>query len=69
LAKPVVVLKEDKNGRNKVFYDTKKETVMTLDEFLAQIQAGEYPGYAVKEINGKPTPVSNRDGRRSNNLG
>lgn len=66
--KPVVVLKEDKNGRNELFFDLVKNVMLSREEFVAAIEAGNYPSYAVKMINGLPTPVSNPDGRETNNL-
>jgi hypothetical protein len=68
-SKPVIVLNEDENGRNQIFYDTVKKEVLSAQEFVALIESGKYPGYAVKEIKGVPTPVSNPDGRGTNNLG
>ncbi len=67
-SKPVIVLTEDENGRNQTFFDLVKKTVLTREEFVSQIEAQNYPGYSVKQINGVLTPVSNPDGRRSNNL-
>jgi len=64
----VIVLVESKTGRNELFFDTVKREVLTADGFVARIQAGEYAGYTVKEIKGVLTPVSNPDGRRTNNL-
>ncbi len=68
-SKPVIVLNEDENGRNQIFYDTVKKEVISAQEFVALIESGKYPDYAVKEIKGVPTPVSNPDGRGTNNLG
>ena len=68
-SRPVIVLLENEKGRNDVFYDTIKNQVYLRDEFIAKIQAGEYPGYTVKTINGIETPVSKPDGRGTNNLG
>lgn len=67
-SKPVIVLTEDENGRNQTFLDLVKNQVLTREEFVSQIEAKNYPGYTVKQINGIPTPVSNSDGRRTNNL-
>ncbi len=68
-SKPIVAIKEDKNGRNELFFDIVKKQVFTLAAFLEQIDAGEYPGYVVKNVRGKPTPVSKPDKRRTNNIG
>lgn len=67
-SKPVVVLKEDGQGRNELFFDLIKLRTMTSDDFIARIHLGEYPGYSIKVIHGLPTPVSKPDGRRINNL-
>jgi len=67
-SKPVVVLKEDKNGRNELFFDLVKNLMFSREEFVAAIEAGNYPAYTVKMIKGLPTPVSNPDGRETNNL-
>jgi hypothetical protein len=68
-SKPVIVLHEKKDGRNDVFFDTKTGTVLAVEEFVSLIEAGKYPGYSVKLIHGRPTPVSNPDHRGNNNLG
>ena len=46
-----------------------KNQILTAKDFVALIQEGHYPGYAVKAIQGILTPVSNPDGRTINNLG
>lgn len=68
-SKPIVVLKEDKKGRNKIFFDTLKGEILTVDEFVSLIEAGQYPGYSIKNVQGKSTPVSKPDGHGTNNLG
>ncbi len=67
-SKPVVVLREGPTGRNKLFYDKVRRVLFTPDEFIAAIEGGEYPGYTVRMVRGKPTPVSRPDGRTTNNL-
>ena len=67
-SKPIVVLKEDKKGRNELFFDLVKNVPLTREEFVTAIEAGSYPGYTVKVIHGIATPVSNPDGRQTNNL-
>lgn len=67
--KPVIVLMEDKRGRNELFYDTLKQQVLSADSFISEIEKGFYPGYSVRVINGISTPVSRRDKRDVNNLG
>lgn len=65
----VIVLDENKTGRNNLFFDLTKKMVLTRDEFVASIQAGAYPQYSVKNIDGLLTPVSKPDNRPVNNLG
>ncbi|MCY4643506.1 MAG: hypothetical protein OXB88_02715 [Bacteriovoracales bacterium] len=67
-SKPVIVLEEGEKGRNEIFFDVEKEEILSRSDFVAKIQAGEYSGYTVKEINGVLTPVSNPDSRETNNL-
>lgn len=67
-SKPIVVLKEDENGRNELFFDLVKNSVFSREEFIAAIQSGLYPTYTVKIINGLPTPASKPDSRETNNL-
>jgi hypothetical protein len=68
-SKPVVVLAEDKNGRNELFLDVIKRRIFDRGEFISSIQSGEYTGYTLKEVKGVLTPVSNPDSRQTNNLG
>jgi hypothetical protein len=68
-SKPIVAIKKDKNGRNELFFDIVRQQIFTLAEFLDQIAVGSYPGYVVKDIRGRPTPVSKSDKRRTNNIG
>ena len=67
MSKPIVVLKEDKNGRNELFFDLVKNIPLNREEFIRAIETGGYPDYTVKNIHGVPTPVSNPDGRQTNN--
>lgn len=69
LSKPVISLSKSATGRNDMYFDLQKRSVMTRSQFVALIQAGEYRGYSVKLIRGVETPVSRRDGRRTNNIG
>lgn len=68
-AKPVIVLIEDKSGRNELFFDLVKKILLSREDFVELIQAGLYPSYTVKTIEGVLTPVSNPDSRNTNNLG
>jgi hypothetical protein len=42
---------------------------MTRGQFVREINNGNYENYHVRNINGIPTPVSNPDSTRNNNLG
>lgn len=42
---------------------------MTRSQFVREINKGNYENYHVRNINGLPTPVSNPDSKRNNNLG
>lgn len=67
-SKPLVVLEEGEKGRNLTFLDMISGEVMGRDIVVARIEAGNYPNYTVKVINGISTPVSKPDGRETNNL-
>jgi hypothetical protein len=69
MAKPIVALTKSKSGRNEIYFDLLKRSVMTREELVALITAGKYRGYSVKLIRGIETPVSKRDGKRINNIG
>lgn len=65
----VSVTKESNTGRNERFHDNYKGTDMTRSQFVREINNGNYENYHVRNINGIPTPVSNPDSTRNNNLG
>lgn len=65
---PVIVLKEDKSGRNILFADLHKKTVMSRSEFIEAIESNRYPGYRIATRKGVPTPVSRPDSNKGNNL-
>ena len=67
--KRVSVTKESNTGRNERFHDNYKGTDMTRSQFVREINNGNYENYHVRNINGIPTPVSNPDSTRNNNLG
>ena len=67
-SKPVIVLQEDKSGRNELFFDLVKNTMLSREKFVAAIKSGHYPSYTIKIINDLPTPVSKPDSRKTNNL-
>lgn len=65
----VSVTRESNTGRNERFHDNYKGTDMTRSQFVREINNGNYGNYHVRNINGIPTPVSNPDSTRNNNLG
>ncbi|PRM91236.1 hypothetical protein CJ672_10210 [Arcobacter cryaerophilus gv. occultus] len=65
----VSVTRESNTGRNERFHDNYKGTDMTRSQFVREINNGNYENYHVRNINGIPTPVSNPDSTRNNNLG
>ena len=66
--KRVTVTSESESGRNQKFHDNRTGADMTRADFVRQIDAGNYPNYHVRNINGVKTPVSNPDGKEGNNL-
>lgn len=65
----VIVLDEDKNGKNRIFYDLNKKLVMKKNEFVTFIKHGDYPNYELRVIGGNEIPVSKKDPLSTNNLG
>lgn len=65
----IVVLKENEKGVNEYFYDFTTSKVLSRSEFVAEIKAGNYPGYSVRSVNGSDYPFSKRDKDPLNNLG
>lgn len=63
------VTKETETGRNTGFQDNRTGQRMNRPEVVSKIEAGVYPGYHVRNINGLDTPVSNPDKKKGNNLG
>ena len=59
MRKRITVTSETSTGRNERFHDNFTGTDMTRSQFVNQIKQG----------NGVPTPVSNPDKTRNNNLG
>lgn len=68
MAKTVIVTKENESGRNLNFYDNKSGKNMTRAEFVLEIKKGNFGDYHIRVINHLKTPVSNPDGKESNNL-
>jgi hypothetical protein len=66
--KGIIVLEESKTGENLKFFDTDTGQIMSKNEFVSLIVEDKYPGYEIRNISGKETPVSKKDGDSSNNL-
>ena len=69
MPKRVSVTHESDSGRNERFHDNYTGSDMTSKQFVNQINRGNYDNYHVRNINGVPTPVSNPDRSKNNNLG
>ncbi len=69
MPKRIKVTVENPSGRNLSFHDNFTGEDMTRAGFVQAIERGNYPKYHVREVNGIKTPVSNPDGKDSNNLG
>lgn len=69
MPKRVSVTRESDTGRNERFRDNYTGADMTSKQFVNQINKGNYENYHVRNINGVPTPVSNPDRSKNNNLG
>lgn len=68
MPKRISVTQESSTGRNERFHDNYTGANMTRNQFVRQIQQGNYDNYHVRNINGVPTPVSNPDRSQRNNL-
>jgi hypothetical protein len=68
MAKSVRVTSESDSGRNQRFHDDKSGKNMSRAEFVKEIEAGKFPDYHVRNVNGLNTPVSNPDRSEGNNL-
>lgn len=66
--KRISVTRENSTGRNTNFRDNYTCQDMTRKDFVRKIEEGNYPDYHVWNINGVPTPVSNPDKKKGNNL-
>lgn len=68
MTKRITVTRESRTGRNERFHDNLTGANMTRTQFVRQIKSGNYENYHIRNINGVPTPVSNPDSSRNNNL-
>ena len=66
--KRISVTQENDTGRNQGFHDNYTGEDMTRARFVREIEAGNYPNYHVRDVNGIKTPVSNPDQSELNNL-
>lgn len=69
MPKRVTVTRESDSGRNERFHDNFTGSNMTRNQFVREIERGNYPNHHIREINGVKTPVSNPDNSENNNLG
>ena len=69
MPKRISVTRESSTGRNENFRDNFTGANMNRNQFVSEIQKGNYNHYHVRNINGIPTPVSNPDKSSRNNLG
>lgn len=67
MSKNIKVTRETPSGRNTQFKDGNR--TVSRPDLVREIKAGEHPDYHVRVVHGVPTPVSNPDGKRGNNLG
>ena len=67
--KRVSVTDETDTGRNTRFHDNYNQNNMTRPQFVNQIRQGNYANYHIRNINSIPTPCSNPDESKNNNLG
>jgi hypothetical protein len=67
--KSVIVLKQNKSGRNEKFFDLSMNKAMTRSQFVSAIKKGQYPEYRVANYYGIPTPITKKDDLKMNNLG
>ncbi len=65
----VTVNRESETGRNETFHDNLTGRNMNREQFVKSIEKGNYPDYHVRVIDNIPTPCSNPDSSKNNNLG
>lgn len=69
MPKRISVTKESSTGRNTHFVDNYTGKTMTRNQFVQEINKGNYENFHIRNINGVDTPVSNPDKSKNNNLG
>lgn len=65
----ISVTNESNTGRNQKFKDNYSGANMTRNQFVKEINSGNYDNYHTRNINGVATPCSNPDSTTNNNLG
>lgn len=65
----IIVIQENKSGRNLTFQDTSTGNTLSRAQFVKEIENGKYNDFHIRNINGIKTPVSNPDNDSNNNLG
>lgn len=68
MKKRISVLSENETGRNESFWDNVNKIKMTRNQFVREIEKGNYDKYHIRIINNIKTPVSNPDKSKNNNL-
>ena len=68
MGKRITVTQETATGRNVKFHDNATGANMSRAQFVKEIKSGGYENYHVRNVNGVPTPVSNPDHSKNNNL-
>ncbi|WP_238902678.1 hypothetical protein [Clostridium sp. YIM B02506] len=66
--KRISVTNESNTGRNTNFHDNYTGKDMDLNQFVKEIELGNYPKYHVRIVDGVKTPASNPDNSTNNNL-
>jgi len=66
--KTIRATQETDSGRNTRFRDKATGRDKSRAQLVKEIEAGKHPGYHIRVINDVKTPVSNPDGKTSNNL-
>ena len=66
--KSVIAASEDRKGRNHAFTDVQSGKSFSREEFVQLIEAGRFPEYHIRVINGIKTPVSNPNHKLTDNL-
>lgn len=67
--KRISVTSQNNTGRNEKFIDNVNGKEMTRNQFVKEIEKGNYENYHVRVINDTKTPASSPDKSTNNNLG